>query len=481
MIRVCLFTLFVASSLFLFSQTPPTSQALSLQLPGKFYTKIQKKLSSIDDKLTKKSLKYLAKFQRQELRIEKKLRRIDSLKAHDLFAGSERDYANFTCKIKLDTINSIGASVGEYLPYLDSLQGSLTFLQQNKISRQLSQLDGISNAGSALNSVNQLQNRLQNAEAVKQFIKQRKKQIRETLQGYAFLPGGIKNAFKAFNKSAYYYSEQVKEYKDLLNDPEKIEKKALWLLNQLPAFHAYMKEHSCLEGLFNLPGGYSTPQALTGLQTRAQVEQIITNQIGGGRNATQLFSQQVQAAREQLNQFKNKLSKVGGGGDIEMPDFIPNGQKTKSLTQRLQFGFDIQFARNNSLVPSTGDMALSVGYKLNDKSMIGIGMSYKLGIGSFQHIHLTNQGIGLRNFLEYKIKKQIFITGGYEVNYNSAFRNIEQLKNYNAWQKSGLAGFSKKYKISKKVKGNAQLLYDFLAHSHVPSSQSILFRIGYNF
>ena len=347
---------------------------------------------------------------------------------------------------------------------------------------QLTKQGGPSNAALALNSLNQFQNKLQNAEFIKQFIKQRKKQIAETLEGYAFIPGSIKNAFKAFNKSAFYYSEQVKEYKDLVNEPEKIEEKALLLLNQLPEFRTFMKEHSCLGGLFNLPGGYGSSQALIGLQTRQQVEQIITNQIGSGPNASQLFSQQVQAAQEQLNEFKNKLSKTGeGSGDIEMPDFVPNGQKAKSLTERLEFGFDIQFARNNLLVPSTGDMALSIGYKLNDKSMIGIGTSYKLGIGTLQHIHFTNQGIGFRSFLEYKIKKQIFIRGGYEMNYNAAFRNIAQLKNYNAWQKSGLIGFSKKYKISKKVKGNAQLLYDFLAHSHVPYSQSILFRVGYIF
>jgi len=67
------------------------------------------------------------------------------------------------------------------------------------------------------------------------------------------------------------------------------------------------------------------------------------------------------------------------------------------------------------------------------------------------------------------------------MNYNSAFKNIEPLKNYNAWQTSALIGLSKKYQISKKLKGNMQLLYDFLAYRHVPVSQPVLFRVGYNF
>jgi len=67
------------------------------------------------------------------------------------------------------------------------------------------------------------------------------------------------------------------------------------------------------------------------------------------------------------------------------------------------------------------------------------------------------------------------------MNYNSAFKNIEQLKNENAWQRSGLIGVSKKYKITKKLKGSVQLLYDFLAEAHTPVSQPFLFRVGYNF
>jgi hypothetical protein len=55
------------------------------------------------------------------------------------------------------------------------------------------------------------------------------------------------------------------------------------------------------------------------------------------------------------------------------------------------------------------------------------------------------------------------------------------LKDYNAWQRSALIGVSKKYKISKKVKGEMKLLYDFLANQHLPVSQPVLFRLGYGF
>ncbi|HET7116691.1 MAG TPA: hypothetical protein VFI29_09380 [Hanamia sp.] len=220
------------------------------------------------------------------------------------------------------------------------------------------------------------------------------------------------------------------------------------------------------------------------------IQQRIT---AGGPNATAQVQQNIQNAQSQLSQLKDKLLKkplAGGGDGSDMPEFKPNSQKTKPLLKRLEYGFNIQFAKNNSFVPSTSDMALTLGYKINDKGVLGIGMSYKLGLGSIQHISLTSQGIGLRSYIDWKLSflpssggvgGGLYVSGGYEMNYNSAFKNIEQLKNYNAWQRSALLGISKKYKISKKLKGNMQLLYDFLARDHVPVSQPVVFRMGYNF
>ncbi len=146
-----------------------------------------------------------------------------------------------------------------------------------------------------------------------------------------------------------------------------------------------------------------------------------------------------------LNKFKEKINQLGGGSsDIEMPDFKPNNQKVKNFLNRLEYTTDIQFAKSNNLLPSALNIGLGIGYKLNDKSILGVGMSYKMGMGTIQHISITHQGIGFRSYGDYKIKGSIFLSAGYEMNYNAAFKNIEQLKNYNAWQGSALIGISKK-------------------------------------
>ena len=335
-------------------------------------------------------------------------------------------------------------------------------------------------------ALDKLKSKLNESDKIKEFIEQRKQQIKDQLSKYTHIPSSLKNQYASIQKTAYYYKAQVSQYKAMLKDPKKIEEKAIGVLNRMPFFQKFMKENSQLASLFGLPENYGTPASLAGLQTRASVQGLIQQRIAaGGPNALAQVQQNLQNAQAQLSQLKDKLLKSSGlegmSGDIDMPDFKPNNQKTKPFLKRLDYGFNVQFEKNNSLMPSTSDLAGTIGYKLNDKSEAGVGISYKLGMGSIQHIRFSSQGIGFRSYLDWKIKKQFYATGGYEMNYNSAFTKIEQLKNYAAWQRSALIGISKKYQVSKKLKGDLQLLYDFMARDHIPASDRIIFRTGYRF
>lgn len=448
------------------------------ELPDKYYSKVNKKLNSVNERLTKKSEKYLKKLQKREARLQSKLQKIDSLAANNLFTKTKKKYGEFKDQIT-GKLKGSKSGIREYIPNIDSLGTSLKFLNQ------AGSLTG--KASESLKSLQQLQDKLQVSGKIKEYIASRKEQIKQVLSKYTKLPGGIKKQYEKLNKTAYYYSSQVKEYKEMLKDPSKIEKKALSLLNKLPAFQKFMKKNSQLASLFRLPDAGNNPdgntQSLAGLQTRAQVQGMIQQRLSaGGPNAQQILQQNMSQAKGELDKLKDKLNKYGGnGGSADMPDFKPNSQKTKAFLQRLEYGANVQFAKSNKYFPSTGDLGLSVGYKLNDKSIIGIGMSYKMGMGTIRHIAITHQGIGLRTYADYKIKKSIYLSGGYEMNYNAQFKNIEQLKGLNNWQRSGLIGLSKKYKISKKVKGEMKLLYDFMANTHKPASQPFVYRLGYKF
>ena len=190
----------------------------------------------------------------------------------------------------------------------------------------------------------------------------------------------------------------------------------------------------------------------------------------------------MQRAQTELKALKDKVLKAGGSsGDANIPDFKPNMQKTKTFVQRLEYGSIFDFEKSNGYIPTIANIGVSVGYKLNDKSVIGIGVNYKMGLGSIQRIRITHQGLGFRGFVDWKLKRQFFVTGGFEMNYNTSFKKIEQLKNYSAWQQAGLVGLTKKISIKTKLaKGTkVQLLYDMLYRQHIPVSQPFVFRINY--
>jgi hypothetical protein len=118
---------------------------------------------------------------------------------------------------------------------------------------------------------------------------------------------------------------------------------------------------------------------------------------------------------------------------------------------------------------------------LNNKSTIGIGAAYRLGWGNdWNDIKLSHQGVGLRSYLDWKIKGSFYFSGGYEQNYRAMIHSIAQLQNYSAWQTSGLIGVSKKYSINKRFKGEMKFLWDFMSYQQVPKAQPILFRLGYS-
>jgi hypothetical protein len=275
----------------------------------------------------------------------------------------------------------------------------------------------------------------------------------------------------------------------LLKDHKKAEKKAMEVLGKTKLFRDFLRKNSQLASLFNLPGNPADPTSqlnFAGLQTRTQVNAILQQQLAaGGQSAQQQFSQNLQQAQDQLNSWKNKLTQSGSSGsdDIMPEGFKPNNQKTKSFLQRLELGSSFQSQKANGYFPATTDMGLSIGYKLTDKNIMGIGASYKMGLGeSIRHINITHQGIGLRSFIDWKIKGSFWMSGGYEMNYRNAFNRIDVLKDLDAWQQSGLIGLSKVISLKTKFfsKTKLQFLWDFMSYQQLPRTQPILFRVGYS-
>lgn len=466
--------------------------------PSRFFNKIQGKEADLNRRLDRKTENYIKKMAAREAQLKRKLEKNgDTTAARTLFAGDPAQrYATLLKRLQTDTSRILRPVSGPYSAYADSLHGTLTFLNNNPQLINALKLSpgGIQNS---LGQYGQLQNKFQDAGEIQAFMQQRKAQISQYLSQYSHLPSGITDEYNAFNKQLYYYGEQVKAYKDMLGDPDKMMTRALQLLNQVPSFSGFMRSNSFLSGLLSMggsggingagaPGTAAASSTIQGLATRDQVLAAIQGQVGtGGPNASSLSQQSIGSAQGQIDQLRDKLSGSGGnGGNMEMPDFSPNNQKIKSFLKRLEFGTNLQTTHGNNYFPTTTDLGFSLGYKLNDKSTIGIGASYKLGWGNdIRHVSVSSQGAGLRSFLDMKIKKSLYASGGFEYNYQQLFYSVQALKNLNNWQQSGLIGLSKMISVKTRVFKNTkvQLLWDFLSYQQVPKTQPLLFRIGYTF
>ncbi len=446
--------------------------------PQKWASTIERKSEKLAEKIVAKSQRTLQRMQRAEEKLYAKMMKgKDSVMAKMRLEEMKERYGSLSAKLSGNDDNA-----GTYISQLDSTMTALKFLEANGAGGKVKV---------ALAQTKLLQGKFSQAEAIQQFIRQRREQLKQQLQGL-----GMMRELKGINKEVYYYSAQLNEYKALLKDKGKRESKAMEMLSRTNMFKDFMRKNSQLASLFRLPGSDPvSPANLAGLQTRVQVNNLIQQQIAAaGPGGMQQFQQNIQSAQTQLQQLKDKILRQGAGGqggglspgsgsdDIMPEGFKPNHQKTKGFWKRLELGTNLQNVRGNGLLPVTSDLGLSVGYKLNDKSVIGIGASYKMGWGKdIRHIKVTHEGAGLRSFIDYHLKGAFWLTGGYEMNYRSAFQHIDQLRDRDAWQQSGLIGLSKTVSVRSKFfkKTKLQLLWDFLSYEQVPRTQAVLVRVGY--
>lgn len=485
-------------------ETSAESVAKVHAIPQKFIRQTEAKTAKYAQRITNKTEKTLRKLARWEGKIKALLEKASPETAQRLFANPQMTFAGILEQYQKGQriANNYGK---QYDEYRDRLGNTMAYLASPpaplQVERGVAETragNGAKRAAATYGQLQKLDTLVDNTESLQQFIKERKKQLIE--QSIQYL--GKSKYLQKINKESYYYIETIRNYKSIFQDEKKAEELAVKLLHKIPGFEDFLQRNSAVAGLFGFgravgtltgAGGSGTPN-LAGLQTRASVQNLIQQQFGSGPNAMQQLSANVQSAQAQLNQLKDKIIQAGGGNSDEgLPSFKPNNTKTKTFLQRIEYTANVGFGKINPAfgrqVPlATADIALGIGYKLNDKSTVGLGASYKLGMGSLQRIRFSGQGIGLRSYIDWKLKKQFYVSGGYEMNYLPALQGLRIPTPFGSsaadiWQRSGLIGISKKMKVKTKwfKASSVQLLYDMLHNQQRPIGQAFVFRVGYSF
>ncbi|MBN8666397.1 MAG: hypothetical protein J0M30_02770 [Chitinophagales bacterium] len=475
----------------MFSYTSLYSQDSSLQqdllsLPTKYFNKLQDKYESLGESLDKRAAKMLNKARKSEERLFKQLWKKDSAKAKELFGDVRTRYAQLQSQAK-DRAAKLTVFSKLYSGRIDSLTTSLKFLE----GTDLVPASIREKLPKGMEGLSALQGKLDQAEIIRKALQERRKELAAALAN-----SGLGKYVKDFNKQVYYYQQQVNEYKDLLKDPTKLEAKLITVLSKIPQFKEFLTRNSQVGRLFqtstNANNTSSAP--IVGLQSRSSTLQSLQSRFGSSSQMQQVVQQNIQSAQGRLSQIKEKVNHFlpqGGSGEEELPEFKPNTQRTKSFWKRLEWGTNIQNVRGNGLLPSTSDLGISLGYKLNDNSIVGIGGSYRLGLSNqLRRLKISHQGAGIRTFLDYKVKGSFFASGGYEINFFPTLRGVRVEPasggagiNLNGRSQSGLIGIQKVVSLNSNLfkKMKAQVLWDFLSYRQVPRTQPVLFRINYNF
>jgi hypothetical protein len=438
----------------------------AMEKTGQQYQKLAQHISGNNDKI----LRHAARFER---RMYRRLKRKDPALAERLFSLSTDSLQHLRNDC---TRNNTGNNNhGAYYPRLDTLKNAIRFLENN-YSVQTANHPEIKNTMARVQS---LEKELAQSEQIKQYLYERKEILNQKLSAI----DGYDKQLKQYRQHLDGYMMGIQEWKAILNNPQKIEEKALALVKKIPAFQKMMEEQGALAQLFGNAGNSNTgTAALTGLQTRADVmNRLQTTLSAAGPNAQAILQQQMNRAQEQLARLKQQ--DISSGNASEMPGYGAKKMKYKSMLQRLQPGADLQFSKSNRFFPATADVALQLAYRFSEKGTVGIGTSYKIGFGTgFNNIRFTAQGLGIRSFADFKLKGDFFINGGFEQNQYQPGNAIllPQQGNRAFWASSALLGISKKFNVGKRLRASAMLLYDFL-YQQTPGAQPLKYRMGYFF
>ncbi len=444
-------------------------------LPAKYLDQVSAKADKYYKQVASKTEKTLEKLVKWEDKIKGLLEKVSPETVTRLFGNNQLTFKTLLQQYNEGKIITDGYVV-QYNDYRDKLNNTLKYVEEKKTELNKKLITPLNNARQ---KVAEVEKQIKSTEAMDRIIKERKKQLMQQALQYI----GKSKYLQKISKESYYYFEAVKNYKEIFADSKKAEELAIKLLKKIPGFNEFIEKNSLLASLFGSPGGGGNPNGTIGLlQSRLSVQMTAQTQLrAAGPNPQQIFQQAMQTARGQINELKQQIAKYGGGGsDFEVPDFKPNQQKAKTFFQKIELSANIQSSKHNNFFPVSSDIGFSAGYKPNNKMIVGIGGAYKIGWGSgLSNIQITHQGVGLRSFLDWKLKGNLFISSGYEQNYFVEIRSIEQLRDYSSWKSSALLGIAKKYNIGKKRKGEMKVLYDFFSQTKVPKTSAVLFRVGF--
>lgn len=448
--------------------------------------------------------KYLQRSQRIQQKLLRRLKKQEACVMKQLAAKDSTLYKQYLdMPLTYDSIAALSKDTGvlnqkagKRNATIDSLKGVQQFIQKQsgKLNAAASLAGEELPGGEYTVKLSELQSKLNAEQQIKDLIRQRGNAL-EQLAGSNNI-AGLQN----IQKKVYYAEEKMKAWRQLANNPDEAEEKAMEYLQGVEGFDNYLNTNkSAFGGLGN--NATAADLQSMGYQTKSQVGKMLQDKLGNNLAAVQQsMGEQVQQFIEKLNGVTDKVKEAKGAVNeakqtlaeakaakdqlkhMEKPAFRKNPERGKPFWQRLEthYNFQTMRATPDGLRPAMLDLGASVAFKHTPKLSYGIGIATSIGLGqNWQNIKLSYEGISVRSYADWILLYGFSVQAGYEQIFRPLGRpyldvpaepnnpQFQQSDNalktaFGGQQASAYLGVMKRYKISSKWSGTFMAGFNFL-------------------
>jgi len=218
----------------------------------------------------------------------------------------------------------------------------------------------------------------------------------------------------------------------------------------------------------------SDPDAMKNL-AKGEVQKQAVNHFAGKEK-------ELQSAMSQISKYKQKYASLSSIHDI--PKHARNTMHGKPLIERIVPGINLQVQKRGTVLIDFNPQA---GYRFNGRLTVGAGWNERVGFYHYTHLIHKDRIFGPRTFAEFNFRKGFALRG--EVETMKTF--VPPLITNNGavdptnrqWVWGVFGGIKKEYKLSKALRGNIQMMYNF--HDRFfktsPYADRLNVRMGFEF
>jgi len=444
---------------------------------GKHYLELNiRSLDKYNQRLAHQQDRLLHQLKKKENRLQHQLRRSDSV-AYLRFKNQPLSYDSISRLANADSTTMATKVSRRRNAVFDSLKGVANFIQ----TKSSVLTEGAVNTSSYNTELQSLQQKIDYRDYINELITQRTNNLKSIVGNNSL------SSFAGIQKEVFYGKARMNVWKQVSEDPSKLEEKALEYLQGTEGFDKAVAQSTSVGGMqagMNPSDlekmGYQTKDQLNkALQQKfgnslGQVQQAMGGQLADWQNKAHDITSKVKDTKQQMAGTKGQLTSAKS--QIKKPSVQLNKNPMRGLPfwRRLEKQYNWQTTRATPAgAPAILQGAAMVGYRQTPKLSYGIGAALNIGMGQdWNHIQFSFEGLSLRSYLQYKFVYGIGVYGGYERMYKQAAfassgkttsselptsLNPHNTTNYN---ESILLGLTKSYKLNSKWNGQIQVMYD---------------------